>query len=552
MVDWAAGMIGPGAPLRGERARRGEISPRHCRERRRAERVPDEVEGRRKRHRLGQVGGDRPLAVRTGGGERAAAPLRPRRARVCDHDRLRQRQALGELEDARHDAASVGELGAGGVVRVQPGEGDEQRRQRVGALSELAAALERRLHCGIRVVLGDEQRGAESEVQEDQPIGALRAVGEQGDDRDRASQRGDRLAVRAAPGVERRRLLEILRGAAGVVATLEVHRQLRRDVVRARAVGVFEAAPDTLVQHARVRGREPCVERAAVELVRELEGGGDGAVGPFGDAGGADEMPIARERVAARLQRDQLLLDGGGEAGGGELRADRARGLEEPPVGLVEMLRLAVDHQAQALRHPESGVAGIDLPRAVAVRDELRIDERAEEGDQKQRVALGAAMQPIDERARRRRAPRFQPALHGAERQAAERQLRALLVRAQLLLEAAQRVTTQNRGPATDTRRAGGRDTRARRASTGRSSADPRGRERAAAPPRAPRPLRRGAGPRAPASSRSRSRRLRSVRGWARGDSGLVRRESARKARPDRTARRIARARRAPAERHYG
>src|SRR5205814_8195952 len=39
VVDWAAGMIGPGAPLRGERARRGEISPRHCRERRRAERV---------------------------------------------------------------------------------------------------------------------------------------------------------------------------------------------------------------------------------------------------------------------------------------------------------------------------------------------------------------------------------------------------------------------------------------------------------------------------------------------------------------------------------
>ena len=34
--------------------------------------------------------------------------------------------------------------------------------------------------------------------------------------------------------------------------------------------------------------------------------------------------------------------------------------------------------------------------------------------------------------------------MHGAERQTAERQLRALLVRAQLLLEAAQRVTTQN------------------------------------------------------------------------------------------------------------
>src|SRR5207237_3705188 len=48
-VDGARGLIGPREALRGERAHRGEIAARHFRERRRAERVPDEIEGRGKR-----------------------------------------------------------------------------------------------------------------------------------------------------------------------------------------------------------------------------------------------------------------------------------------------------------------------------------------------------------------------------------------------------------------------------------------------------------------------------------------------------------------------
>src|SRR6185295_16610202 len=126
-----------------------------------------------------------------------------------------------------------------------------------------------------------------------------------------------------------RRLLEIRDGAGRLAAAFEVDGQLRREFVGARAEGAFETSADALVQLSPLRRRQALVEDAPIQLMDEDVRAGDGAVGPFRRTGGADELPIARERAAACVDGEELGVERRGDEGRRKARAGDARGVEQ-------------------------------------------------------------------------------------------------------------------------------------------------------------------------------------------------------------------------------
>src|SRR5262249_57465367 len=121
-----------------------------------------------------------------------------------------------------------------------------------------------------------------------------------------------------------RDLLEIPDGARRVAATVEVDRQLRRQLVGARSVRSFETLADTSVQQSPACRRPVLVEDATVQLVAESVAARHGAVWPLPRAVCAKELARARKRVATRLHGDDGLLHPGGDAGRREVGARRA------------------------------------------------------------------------------------------------------------------------------------------------------------------------------------------------------------------------------------
>jgi hypothetical protein len=80
------------------------------------------------------------------------------------------------------------------------------------------------------------------------------------------------------------------------------------------------------------------------------------------------------------------------------VRACRAGGLQEEPIRVVQALGLLIDHQAEALRDAELGVAWLDVPHAVITRDHPGRGQCLEEHQEKQRVTVGAPVQPCHQR----------------------------------------------------------------------------------------------------------------------------------------------------------
>src|SRR5262249_43197842 len=141
----------------------------------------------------------------------------------------------------------------------------------------------------------------------------------------------------------------VLNGPLDVAALLEVHRQLPGDLAGAMRVAELDAFAGPQMARGAVSAGDARVEHALIQGVDEGVAPRHGPIGPFGDAGGAEELTAAGERLAAAFALAGVDAVGNRE-GGGELGAGDARDREHGLLGGVEALDLLVDHLPEGFR----------------------------------------------------------------------------------------------------------------------------------------------------------------------------------------------------------
>jgi hypothetical protein len=198
------------------------------------------------------------------------------------------------------------------------------------------------------------------------------------------------------------------------VSAREVHRELGGVLARPRSEPCLLAPADRAVQANPAGGGDPLVEDAPIERVAEPVASRHRSVGPLGDAGIDDERAVRGEPLASVLDPLGIGLQRGGDGADGELVARDARRFQDLPVGGREPAESAADQFLQPARDAIGrGLdRSVDVPLAVAAREQSRCHQVVDHVDHEERVPLGALVHEGGEAAerirRRSREPRLQ------------------------------------------------------------------------------------------------------------------------------------------------
>ena len=142
-----------------------------------------------------------------------------------------------------------------------------------------------------------------------------------------------------------------MNGAAAVVTLLEVRRELGRDVGSAGPMEALHRRADPSVERKSPCGRQPLVQRVAVQRVDERVAFRRGPRGEFGDASRRQEATPLGHGVAERLDIEHLRREGLRDDRGRELESGGARRLQQLAFVVAQLLELPVDHIANAVRY---------------------------------------------------------------------------------------------------------------------------------------------------------------------------------------------------------
>lgn len=180
-------------------------------------------------------------------------------------------------------------------------------------------------------------------------------------------------------------------------------------------------------------GGDPLVENLAVEVVDELEGSRNGAVGPCVGARLTQESPSARELRAALLHLLDVEARAGRHGGGRELRPDHGGRFEHPLVLWVKPVGVLLEQLAKRLGHVHGQLLLIAFhpPTAVLARERAILGPLPQQALHEQRVAVCAR---VHERGKRLRSPVavLEVAADRLRRQRRQRELDAAAPRSQL------------------------------------------------------------------------------------------------------------------------
>jgi len=271
--------------------------------------------------------------------------------------------------------------------------------------------------------------GAQGQPEAELAPPVLRSLPPALEQREGAPQIAGGLAGREAAFRRFRRACEPRDRPRRLMAAFEVRRELGRDLGGPRPEAALEALADLLMQEPAPPGRDPVVQDALVDGVREGVARGDHAVGP--------RLRIARAQEA--LRADQALarvlhgLEPYAECRRHRLRAELetgdARGLEHRDLELVEAEDLQLDELLEAARDVPLDRLQLRPYRhaAVAVCEPPTGHEEVHRRHEEERISLGVRVQESRERGRwgAAREAGAQIGLDARERKEAERELYA-------------------------------------------------------------------------------------------------------------------------------
>jgi hypothetical protein len=354
-------------------------------------------------------------------------------------------------EEELAELVGIGELGAHVVI----GHEATQDRGPFGALGEGVAeppcAGKRPLRLGSRVASDRHEQGCARDDEAELAGGAVRSVGRMGEHVERGGEVRDGLVRRMTLERPGPRELVVLERAPVVTTAREVHRELGRALAATGPEGRLLAEPDGAMQTDATRLRDPLVEDAPVEGVQEPIGARHRAVRPFGDSGVGDERAEGREPLADVLHRLRVVVRSGRDGGDRELVPGDARGLEDAAGGRRQRAQPPSDELLETGRNAVRGLleGALHSPFAVALDQHSAGDEVVHHVDHEERVAVGPLVDPCGEPPHLAGGPCAEPRLDVrrdvSEREQLERDLVALPVRLQLLLDGVEGMVVYDR-----------------------------------------------------------------------------------------------------------
>ena len=175
-----------------------------------------------------------------------------------------------------------------------------------------------------------------------------------------------------------------------------MHRQFRRYLAHTAAIRHLATGAEALVQLDPPRCPQALVRHVLIEPMGEPIARRHRPVRPFGYPRRPQPVLPSHQSFAQLFHRHHSVRQTGGHRRGRELHPRHTRHLYYPLRLRTQPGELLLDHLPNTFRHPH--VDGLDLrlqhPPALPLHQVSLCDQRLHQGDQKERMALRALMQP--------------------------------------------------------------------------------------------------------------------------------------------------------------